>query len=55
MLQLALIFFLLAVLAAVFGFGAVASGFAAAAKIAFWIFIALFLISLVSGLVRRPA
>lgn len=54
MLQLALVFFLLAFVAAVFGFGIVASTFAAAAKIAFWIFVALFLVSLVSGLVRRP-
>lgn len=55
MLQLALIFFVLAVFAALFGFGLVASSFASAAKIMFWILVALFLMSLVSGLVRRPA
>jgi uncharacterized membrane protein YtjA (UPF0391 family) len=55
MLSLALVFFLLALAAALFGFGVIASGFMALAKIAFWIFLALFLISLVTGLVRRPA
>lgn len=55
MLSLALGFFLLALAAALFGFGVIASGFMAVAKIAFWIFLALFLISLVTGLVRRPA
>ena len=55
MLTLALVCFLLALAAALFGFGIIASTFAALAKIAFWIFLAIFLVSLVVGLVRRPA
>ena len=55
MLTVALVFFLLALAAALFGFEIMASGFAALAKIAFWIFLGIFLISLVVGLVRRPA
>jgi uncharacterized membrane protein YtjA (UPF0391 family) len=55
MLTVALVFFLLALLAALFGFGILASGFAVMAKIAFWIFLAIFLISLVVGLIKRPA
>jgi uncharacterized membrane protein YtjA (UPF0391 family) len=55
MLTVALVFFLLALAAALFGFEILASSFAAVAKIAFWMFLAIFLISLVVGLVRRPA
>jgi uncharacterized membrane protein YtjA (UPF0391 family) len=55
MLTVALVFFLLALASALFGFEILASSFAALAKIAFWIFLAIFLISLVVGLVRRPA
>lgn len=54
MLTVAIVFFLLALAAALFGFNILASSFAAIAKIAFWIFLAIFLISLVAGLVRRP-
>jgi uncharacterized membrane protein YtjA (UPF0391 family) len=55
MLTTALVFFLLALAAALFGFEVIASGFAAVAKIIFWMFLAISLISLVVGLVRRPA
>jgi uncharacterized membrane protein YtjA (UPF0391 family) len=55
MLTVALIFLLLALAAGLFAFGIIASTFAAIAKIAVWVFLAIFLISLVIGLVRRPA
>lgn len=50
----ALVFFLIALVAAVFGFGGIAAASAGIAKILFFIFLVLFLVSLVSGLVRRP-
>ena len=53
MLGLAITLFLLALVAALFGFEVIASTFAGVAQIAFWIFVVLFLISLVSGAVRR--
>lgn len=52
MLTTAIVFFLLAVLAALFGFNVIASTFAGLAQIAFWVFVVLFVISLISGLVR---
>jgi uncharacterized membrane protein YtjA (UPF0391 family) len=55
MLTVALVFFLLALVAMLFGFEIIASGFAAIAKVAFWLFLAIFLMSLMVGLVRRPA
>ena len=55
MLQLAIVLLLLAILSAVFGFGGVAIEFAAFAKILFFVFIVLFLISAVASAVRgRP-
>ena len=39
MLRYALLFFLIAIIAGVFGFGGIAAGAAAIAKIVFWIFI----------------
>jgi len=49
-------FFLVAVIAAMFGFGVIASSSAGIAKIIFVIFVVLFLLSLVLGFVgdRRP-
>ena len=52
MLRYALIFFVVAIVAALFGFTGIAVGAAAIAKILFYIFIVLFLISLVAHLVR---
>lgn len=52
MLRWALVFFIVAILAAVFGFGGIAEDLAGIAKILFLLFIVLFLISLVMGLVR---
>jgi uncharacterized membrane protein YtjA (UPF0391 family) len=50
----ALMFFVVALIAAVFGFGGVASAAAGVAKILFFLFLVLFLVSLVAGLARRP-
>ena len=48
-----LVFFLIAIVAAVFGFGGIAVGAAEIAKILFVIFLVLFLGSLIVGLVNR--
>ena len=55
MLRWALIFFLLALVAALFGFGAIAVAFASLAKILFFVFLALLVISLVMYAVRGRA
>jgi uncharacterized membrane protein YtjA (UPF0391 family) len=53
MLSWALMFFVVALLAAVFGFTGIALAAAGVAKILFYIFLVLFLISLIGGLVKR--
>ena len=53
MLYWALIFFIVAIVAGLFGFGFIASAAAGIAKILFFIFLVLFLISLFGGLSRR--
>jgi len=53
MLYWAAMFFIIAIIAAVFGFGAIAGGAAAIAKVLFLVFIVLFVISLIFGLNRR--
>jgi len=53
MLRWALGFFVVAVLAAILGFGGIALAAAGIAKIIFYIFVALFLISLISHLASR--
>ena len=53
MLRWALTFFIVAIIAAVFGFGGIAAGAAGIAKILFFVFIVLFLLSLLSGLASR--
>lgn len=53
MLYYALVFLLIAVLAAVFGFGGIAVVSAGVAKILFFIFIVLFLVSLITHMSRR--
>ena len=50
MLKWAAIFFVIAIIAAMFGFGGIASGAAAIAKILFFIFLVGFLITLIIGL-----
>lgn len=52
MLQAAVIFFLLALIAGLFGFGVVASTFANLAQIAFFIFLVLAVISLIGNWTR---
>jgi uncharacterized membrane protein YtjA (UPF0391 family) len=56
MLYWALVFFIVAIVAAVLGFGGVASTAAGIAQILFFVFLVIFLISLVMGLAgrRRP-
>lgn len=50
MLRIAIVFFLLALMAALFGFEVIASTFTDIARIAFWIFTILFGIALIGGL-----
>jgi len=53
MLRYALIFFIVALVAALFGFGGIAAGATEIAKILFFVFVVLFVVSLVAGLLRR--
>lgn len=53
MLRWALIFFVVALVAAVFGFWGIVAAAAGIAKVLFFLFLVLFLVSLVGGLVRR--
>ena len=53
MLMWALIFFLLAIVASIFGFGGIAAGAATIAQILFWIFLVVFLVSLIVGFTQR--
>lgn len=52
MLSWALTFLVLALIAAIFGFGGIAVGAASIAKILFFLFIVLFVVSLVMNTVR---
>jgi uncharacterized membrane protein YtjA (UPF0391 family) len=53
MLRWTVIFLLVALVAAAFGFGGIAVASAGIARILFFIFVVLFLASLLSGLIRR--
>jgi uncharacterized membrane protein YtjA (UPF0391 family) len=53
MLRWAIGFLVVAVVAAVFGFGGIAAAATDIARVLFFIFLVLFLISLVMGLMRR--
>jgi len=53
MLNWAITFFLIAIVAALFGFSGIATGFADIAQLLFILFLVLFAISLVVGLRRR--
>jgi uncharacterized membrane protein YtjA (UPF0391 family) len=56
MLYWALVFFLVAVLAGIFGFGGITAAALGISKILFFVFLVLFVISLVLGLKgRRPS
>lgn len=52
MLYWAAIFFVVAIIAAAFGFGGLAARAAGIAKILFFIFVILFIVSLLAGLLR---
>jgi uncharacterized membrane protein YtjA (UPF0391 family) len=53
MLHYALVFFLIAIVAAIFGFGGISVASAGIAKILFFLFLVVFLVSLVMGVARR--
>ncbi|HEX3999827.1 MAG TPA: DUF1328 domain-containing protein [Pirellulales bacterium] len=53
MLYWAAVFFIIALIAAVFGFGGIAVGAASIAKILFFVFLVLFIVSLLFGGLRR--
>ncbi len=53
MLRYAVIFFIVAIVAALFGFGGIAAGATEIAKVLFFVFLVLFVVSLVAGLLRR--
>jgi len=53
MLYYAVVFFVIAIIAAVLGFGGIAFGAAEIAKVLFFVFLVLFIGSLIMGLVNR--
>jgi uncharacterized membrane protein YtjA (UPF0391 family) len=53
MLGWALAFFLIAIVAAVFGFGGIATASAGIAKILFFLFVVIFLVTLIMSMARR--
>ncbi len=53
MLKWAAIFFVIAIIAAVFGFGGIAAGAVEIARVLFFIFLIVFLITLIMGMKRR--
>ena len=53
MLYWAAVFFVIALIAAIFGFGGIAVGAAEIAKVLFFIFLVIFIVSLILGLLRR--
>lgn len=53
MLHYAAVFLVIALIAALFGFGGIAAGAVEIAKVLFFIFVVLFVISLLVGLLRR--
>lgn len=52
MLRFALLFLIIAIIAGVFGFGNIAAGATSIARILFWVFLALLVLSLLSNLLR---
>jgi uncharacterized membrane protein YtjA (UPF0391 family) len=53
MLRYAIIFLVIALVAALFGFGGIAAGATEIAKILFYVFLLIFVVSLILGLMRR--
>ncbi len=54
MLYWAVVFFIIAIVAAVFGFGNIAAAASGIAQILFFVFVVLFILSLIAAIVRRP-
>jgi len=54
MLYWAIVFFIISLIAALFGFTGIAIAFAGIAKILFFIFVVLFILTLIFGWRRRP-
>ena len=53
MLYYAAVFFIIALIAGMLGFGGIAASASGIAQVLFFIFVVLFLVSLIAGLVRR--
>lgn len=53
MLYYTVVFFVIAMIAALFGFTGIAAGAVEIAKILFFIFLVLFVVSLLAGVIRR--
>jgi uncharacterized membrane protein YtjA (UPF0391 family) len=53
MLHYAVVFFVIALIAGLFGFTGIAAGAVEIARVLFFIFILLFVVSLVAGVIRR--
>jgi uncharacterized membrane protein YtjA (UPF0391 family) len=54
MLYWALVFLVIALVAAAFGFGGIAGSATMIAKVLFFVFVILFIVSLITGGIRRP-
>jgi uncharacterized membrane protein YtjA (UPF0391 family) len=54
LLYYAIVFLVIAIIAAIFGFGGVAGTAMEGARLLFWVAIILFIVSAVVGFVRRP-
>jgi uncharacterized membrane protein YtjA (UPF0391 family) len=52
MLQLAAVFFVIALIAAIFGFGGIAAGAVEIGKILFFIFLVIFIVTFAMGMMR---
>lgn len=55
MLYYAAVFFVIALVAAVFGFGGIAAGATEIAKILFFVFLLVTVVTLIMGLIRRKS
>lgn len=53
MIRYALLFFIIALIAAAFGFGGIAVGAAAIARLVFWLFLVLLILSLASSFLKK--
>lgn len=53
MLYWAVVFLVVAIIAAVFGFGGIVAGATTIAQVLFFVFLVVFLVSLITGLARR--